>query len=102
LRRYHERACVLMNAICPQYRGKLKPGFTSFRPAEIAGRTSSWRKDDSRLHVDAFPSRPLQGLRILRVFTNVNPTAPRQWRVGGSFEDVAKTFLPHIGQPFPG
>ncbi|MGH9558094.1 MAG: Kdo hydroxylase family protein [Bryobacteraceae bacterium] len=102
LRRYHEKACTLMNALCPSYRGKLKPGFASFRPAEIAGRASSCRKDDSRLHVDAFPSRPLQGLRILRVFTNVNSTAPRQWRVGESFERVARTFLPRIGRPFPG
>ena len=37
------------------------------------GRDVSWRKDDSRLHVDAFPSRPNRGERILRVFCNVNP-----------------------------
>ena len=75
---------------------RIKPGFTSFRPAEIAGRASSWRKDDTRLHVDAFPSRPLQGLRILRVFSNVHPSAPRMWRVGEPFEQVAKTFLPRV------
>ncbi len=41
--------------------------------ASGVGRAVSWRKDDSRLHVDAFPSRPNRGERILRVFCNVNP-----------------------------
>ena len=102
LRRYFEQSSALMDALCPEYRGKLSPGFTSFRPAEIAGRASSWRKDDTRLHVDAFPSRPLHGLRIMRVFSNVNPSEPRKWRVGDSFENVAQTFLPKIGSAFPG
>ena len=54
------------------------------------------------MHIDAFPSRPMQGWRILRVFANVNPVAPREWRVGEPFELVAKRFLPQIGSPLPG
>jgi hypothetical protein len=96
LRRFHRKSTALLTAICPQYNRELTAGFTSFRPAQIAGRSSSWRKDDTRLHVDAFPSRPLQGLRILRVFSNVNPSEPRQWRVGEPFENIARTFLPRI------
>ena len=30
--------------------------FTFFRPAEVAGRLTTWRKDDTRLHIDAFPA----------------------------------------------
>jgi len=38
------------------------------------------------LHTDAFPSQPLQGKRILRVFTNVNPQGKaRLWRIGEPF-----------------
>ncbi|HEY6302909.1 MAG TPA: Kdo hydroxylase family protein [Terriglobales bacterium] len=96
LRRYYTQASDLLRALCPAYGNDLRPGFTSFRPAEIAGRTASWRQDDTRLHVDAFPSRPMQGLRILRVFTNVHPQAPRIWRVGENFEQVAAKFLPGI------
>jgi len=99
LQRYYDRASDLLRALCPRYSDQLMPGFTSFRPAEIAGRTTSWRHDDTRLHVDAFPSRPLQGLRILRVFTNVNPDKPRIWRVGETFEQAAARFLPGIGRP---
>jgi 3-deoxy-D-manno-oct-2-ulosonic acid (Kdo) hydroxylase len=76
---------------------------TSLRPAEIAGRASSWRKDDTLLHVDAFPSQPTNGNRILRVFCNVNPAGkPRVWRLGESFETVARRFITRIGRPFPG
>jgi 3-deoxy-D-manno-oct-2-ulosonic acid (Kdo) hydroxylase len=102
LRRYFEKSSALLDALCPEYRGKLSPGFTSFRPAEIAGRATTWRKDDTRLHVDAFPSRPLRGLRIIRAFSNVNPSAARRWRVGDEFENVAKTFLPKIVPQRPG
>jgi len=102
LQRYYARAFQLLKALCPGYGDHLRPGFTSFRPAEIAGRPTSWRHDDTRLHVDAFPSRPMQGRRILRVFTNVNPRMPRIWRVGEGFEQVAARFLPGIRPPFPG
>jgi hypothetical protein len=102
LKRYAGHAADLLKALCPTYGRHLTPGFTSFRPAEIAGRPTSWRHDDTRLHVDAFPSRPLQGLRILRVFTNVNPQTPRMWRVGETFEQVAAKFLPTIRPPLPG
>jgi hypothetical protein len=102
LRRYYESSTAMIRALCPEYQSSMTPGFTSFRPAEISRRATSWRKDDTRLHVDAFPSRPLGGLRILRVFSNVNPSAPRHWRVGEPFEQVARTFLPHVRPPFPG
>jgi hypothetical protein len=102
LERFYSSARSLIASLCPAYRDHLSDGFTSFRPAEISGRASSWRKDDTRLHIDAFPSRPIQGRRILRVFTNVNPRVARIWRVGEPFERVAATFLPHIRPPFPG
>jgi hypothetical protein len=57
----------------------------------------SWRADDRRLHVDAFPSRPNRGERLLRVFSNVNPEGlPRVWRVGQPFDQVAERFLPRL------
>jgi hypothetical protein len=88
--------------VLPAYSDKIVPGLTSFRPAEIRGRTTSWRRDDTRLHVDAFPSRPTRGWRILRIFSNVNPEMPRIWRVGEPFEQVASRFLPKIRPPVPG
>lgn len=94
--RFADFAMDLVKSIAPNYSEHLTPGRTSFRPAEIAGRKSSPLKDDSRLHVDAFPTTPMAGRRILRVFANVNATEPRLWNVGEPFEAVAKRFLPKI------
>jgi hypothetical protein len=103
LARYSEAAHALVRNLFLGYGAKLKVMRTSLRPAEIAGRKSSWRKDDTRLHVDAFPSQPTQGSRILRVFRNVNQAGqPRVWRLGEPFEDAARHFLPRVGRPFPG
>jgi len=32
---------------------------TSYRPVEIAGRATSWRQDDTLLHIDSFPATPV-------------------------------------------
>jgi hypothetical protein len=102
IRRFSSQSIALMSTLCPAYGEHLMPGLTSFRPAEISGRVTSWRKDDTRLHVDAFPSRPNQGKRILRFFANVNPSVSRIWRAGEPFEQAVETLLPRVRPPFPG
>ena len=100
---YAMQTRALLAALMPRYASHLEFGRTSYRPAEIAGRGSSWRKDDRRLHIDAFPSRPSQGWRILRVFSNVNPDGePRRWRIGEGFEEHAARFLPQLRPAAPG
>lgn len=102
LDRFSRSTFTLMQQLMPQYASQLSIGRTSFRPVQISDRKTSYRKDDKRLHVDAFPSAPNQGRRILRVFCNVNPDEDRLWRVGEPFEKVATRFIPHISRPFPG
>ena len=101
--RYADQSEAFALRLFPHYRGHLLRGNTSFRPVDVAGRETSWRKDDTRLHVDAFPSNPMHGTRLLRVFCNVNPSGrPREWRVGEPFEAHAKRYLPSIKPPMPG
>lgn len=101
--RFANAARGLMNTLFPDYSSALQWGRTSFRPCEVDNRPSSYRQDDRRLHVDAFPSRPNGGRRILRVFTNVNPDGrPRVWRVGEPFADFAQRFWPRLAAPVPG
>ena len=103
LRRFRSQSESLVARLFPHYQGHLARGNTSFRPVEVQGRATSWRKDDTRLHVDAFPSNPMRGTRLLRVFTNLNPDGqPRRWRVGEPFEDLARKFLPIAPAPLPG
>jgi hypothetical protein len=102
IKRFAANAAELVTALFPAYAPFVTRARTSYRPQPAVGRAVSWRKDDSRLHVDAFPSRPNRGERILRVFSNVSPTEPRVWRVGEPFEAMAKTLLPRIAPPLPG
>jgi hypothetical protein len=100
LARFSRMAATLIQDLFPGYAAGLELGRASFRPVEVEGRSQSWRKDDRRLHVDAFPSRPMRGRRILRVFSNVNPQGqPRRWRLGEPFEDHARRFLPRLPRP---
>ena len=103
LARFSRQASALVDRLLAAYRGRVEVGRASFRPVEIAGRTTSWRKDDTRLHIDSFPASPVQGRRILRVFTNVNPEGrARSWRVGEPFDAVARRFAPLLRAPLAG
>jgi hypothetical protein len=100
LARFAELANGLVLSVAPNYARGLEPARASFRPVEVEGREQSWRKDDRRLHIDAFPSTPMGGRRILRVFSNVDPEGrPRRWRLGEPFEAHARRFLPKLPRP---
>ncbi len=98
VKRYGERADALLAALTPDYVPHLQKKRTSFRPGAIETRALSPRKDDKRLHVDAFPASPVQGRRIFRVFTNVDPAGEaRLWAVGDQdFEAFATQYRPRI------
>ena len=59
--RFAETSEAFVLRLFPHYRGHLRRGNTSFRPTDVAGRIRSWRQDDTRLHVDAFPVEPDAG-----------------------------------------
>ena len=93
--RFRQQALQLVDDLLPEYKGQLRVAPTSFRPKQVETRAQSVRADDQRMHVDAFPSRPSYGERLLRVFTNLNPQGvPRVWRVGEDFETIARRYLP--------
>jgi len=98
VKRYGERADAILAAVTPGYGPHLQKKRTSFRPGAIETRALSPRKDDKRLHVDAFPSSPVQGRRIFRVFTNAHPAGEdRIWHVGNQdFEAFAAEYRPRI------
>lgn len=101
--RYYDYSKSLLNAFFPHYQRQLHVGKTSYRPIEIKDRQVSIRKDDTRLHVDAFTSMPTQGKRILRVFSNINPAGKsRFWNLGEPFEKVLEQFSNTFKKPFPG
>jgi len=100
--RFAAQSRDLVLGLFPGFASGIDQARTSYRPVEIAGRIYSPRNDDKRLHVDAFPSRPQRGRRILRVFSNIHPKGgARVWHVGEPFEDVAKRYAPRARKPLP-
>jgi hypothetical protein len=103
MRRFADAARNLVCATLPHYTTVLEIGRTSFRPVGIEGRATSLAKDDTLLHVDAFPASPVGDRRILRIFSNVNQAGQsRHWRLGQPFADVARRFYPQLSRPLPG
>ena len=95
--RFAQSARTLIESLCPYYTDSLEWGKTSFRPLDVRERkASSYRKDDTRLHVDAFASQPVQGRRLLRCFQIFPHGQPRVWRLGEPFEQVAQHFVPSL------
>lgn len=100
LQRYADAARTLLERLLSLEGSALTRHRTSLRPAAVEGRVTSWRKDDTRLHVDSFPSQPVHGQRILRLFCNVNPQGKaRTWRLGEPFPTVANRFWPRLAAP---
>lgn len=94
IERFGRQAAGLVDALLPY--AHVERARTSFRPVEVKGRHYSKISDDRLLHIDAFPSRPMRGRRILRFFANVSPTSERHWHVGQPFEEFARAFLPRV------
>jgi 3-deoxy-D-manno-octulosonic acid hydroxylase-like protein len=100
--RFASQSHELVLGLFPGFVAGIEQARTSYRPVEIAGRSYSPRNDDKRLHVDAFPSRPQRGRRILRLFSNIHPMGgARVWHVGEPFEDVARRYATHARKPLP-
>jgi len=103
MKRFSNWARRLAVELAPAFGPHLQFGRTSFRPRAIDAAPLSARKDDRRLHADAFPSRPTGGQRILRVFSNISPVGePRVWQVGEPFEDYARRWIGETRGMWPG
>jgi len=97
MRHYAAEVRKFVEEFLAPYAGRLQVDYASFRPLEEEGRDLSLHKRNDLLHVDAFPSRPTRGGRILRVFTNVNPTKDRIWVVAERFPELAQRFANSAG-----
>ncbi len=97
LGRYARTALGFAAELLPGYARRWTIDYASFRPQEEAGRKLSQHSRNDLLHFDAFPTRPTRGDRIFRIFTNVNPSAPRVWRTGETFPELAQRFAVESG-----
>lgn len=89
LRNYSAQVIDFLRNFLVPYAAMWVLDLASFRPFEEEGRELPLHKRNDLLHVDAFPSRPTRGGRILRVFTNLNPNQPRVWQTTKDFSWLA-------------
>lgn len=99
MRNYSRQVVNFAEHFLLPYAGKWKLDYASFRSVEEDGRDLPLHKRNDLVHVDAFPTRPTRGGRILRIFTNINPQRPRVWEVTDGFAPVAKAFAEDAGLP---
>ncbi len=97
MREYSAEVTGFVSTFLAPYAGRMMMDFASFRPLEEEGRDLPLHKRNDLLHVDAFPSRPTRGGRILRVFTNVNPVKSRVWLVAERFPALAQRYAKDAG-----
>ncbi len=107
MRSYSQRATRVVDVLLAPYAKDRKLDFASFRPIEEQNRDLPLTRRNDLLHVDAFPTRPTNGGRILRVFTNINPSENRVWTTTDPFEVIAGKYakdagLEKIAAPTPG
>jgi hypothetical protein len=99
LRDYSRRTTEFLNGLLAPYAAQWTLDFATFRPIEEKGRDLPLHKRNDLMHVDSFPSRPTRGARILRFFTNINPTEPRVWLTADRFEPLAERYARQAGLP---
>ncbi len=97
MRNYSAQVVQFLTRFLSPYAGQWSLDFASFRPLEEEGRKLPLHKRNDLLHVDAFPSRPTRGGRILRVFTNLNSSKPHVWLTTDRFPALAERYAFQVG-----
>jgi hypothetical protein len=97
LRNYSRQASDFVDHVLAPYGHQWKLDYASFRPIEEKGRPARVHARNDLLHFDSFPTRPTNGARILRVFTNLNPGQKRVWLTSQTFEAFGPRFAAAAG-----
>jgi hypothetical protein len=99
MRRYSREVTRFLGHLLMPYAEHCELDYASFRPEQEQGLDLSIHKRNDLLHFDAFPTRPMHGRRILRCFTNINPTEARVWNITDGFSILAAKYAAEAGLP---
>lgn len=101
LQAYSRRVTAFLSQFLTPYASSWRLDYASFRPQQEQGRNLRRRLRNDLLHVDAFPTRPTHGDRILRVFTNIHPIEPRCWLTAETADILIRRFAGTADLPLP-
>ena len=96
---FAEHALRWLASVLPGYAPLWEMDRATFRPDEEATRRLRPTARNDFLHFDAFPSRPSQGRRILRLYVNIHPTDPRIWATSETFDRLLERYGALAGLP---
>jgi hypothetical protein len=94
MHRYSTSVATFLSSFLAPYGNRWRLDYASYRPIEEKGRDLPLRRRNDLLHVDAFPTRPTHGWRILRFFHNIHPERTREWAIGRPFHEIVGAFAP--------
>jgi hypothetical protein len=97
LARYSAAAIKFLSSLLTAYSADWRVDYASFRPVEEQGRSLPLKRRNDLIHIDAFPTRPTHGDRILRAFTNLHPERPRVWALSDPFPTLAEQYAVAAG-----
>lgn len=83
----------------PRYAASWRPDLVTYHPEEEATRRLRVSARNDLLHIDAFPSRPARGWRILRLYVNIHPTDARVWATSETFDALLEKYGKVAGLP---
>jgi hypothetical protein len=96
---FSEAARSWLVGLLPEYADHWRLDRATFRPDEEAVRPLRWNARNDLVHIDAFPTRPTHGWRILRLFVNLNPADDRVWATSENFATLLERFGAEVGLP---
>lgn len=96
---FSHNAVTWLATVLPSYAAAWRLDRVSFRPEEEASRRLRLTARDDLLHIDAYPSRPTHGSRILRLHVNLNPSDPRVWVTSDTFDKLLWRYGSRVGLP---
>lgn len=88
--------------LLPRYTHGWRLDRATLRTEEEATRPLRLTARNDLLHLDAFPTRPTQGWRILRLFVNVHPSEPRVWVTSETVDRLLPRYGAAVGLPSGG
>lgn len=94
---YSRGALKFLSDLFPHYASGWTVDYSSFRPFEEEGRPLPLSRRNDLMHIDAFPTRPTNGGRLLRAFTNIHPDKERIWATADPFDKLAERYAMSAG-----
>jgi hypothetical protein len=99
---FGQQAASWLGGLLPRHAAAWQRDRVSLDPEEAATRPLRLSARNDLLHLDAYPNRPTQGRRVLRLFVNFNPAEQRVCVTSDTFPTLLERYGAEAGLPTAG